>query len=124
MKIETVDAFFLLQSFRKTSMGDPKTITAKNPKKNALMGQRTALGFYDIMAVNLQYCQGSCPNTCMNDGYQMYKNGECKCVCAEGLTGSRCEQVTSDAGKSYTKELQPSHRKTEATLTRTKYFSH
>jgi len=69
-------------------------MTTRNPRKDALMGQRDALSFYDIKAVNMEYnCKGSCTNRCDNGGYPFQKGGRCICICPEGLTGNRCENV-------------------------------
>lgn len=70
-------------------------MSAKNPKKDVLMGQRDALGYYDVKAINVEYCQGNCQDNCLNDGYVIYKDNACRCVCPEGLSGRRCEQIAT-----------------------------
>ena len=86
-----------MQSF--AVYGNKPTMTAKNPNKDILMGQRSALSFYDVMAVNKEYCKGNCNNNCLNEGYMIQKNGRCQCVCPEGLRGSQCELVDSSEYK-------------------------
>nr|XP_022312336.1 uncharacterized protein LOC111117491 isoform X1 [Crassostrea virginica]XP_022312337.1 uncharacterized protein LOC111117491 isoform X2 [Crassostrea virginica] len=53
--------------------------------------------YYDVKDVNDQYqCAGHCmaPPVCQNGGYV---NKHCQCTCPEGLTGSFCEAVVTDA---------------------------
>ncbi|KAF6039560.1 hypothetical protein EB796_002123 [Bugula neritina] len=98
------------------------TITAKNPKKDVLLGQRAALSYYDIMAVNKEYCQDNCVNNCLNEGYSIFKGGSCRCVCPEGLAGSRCERVDSRCGGEIT--LSPSEPKTITTPNYPENYDH
>lgn len=89
---------FIIQSFSVNPFIKMPTMTAMNAKKDVLMGQRDALSFYDVKAINVEYCQGSCKDNCLNEGYILNKNGRCVCVCPEGLTGSRCERVQTPCG--------------------------
>lgn len=68
------------------------TIATDDPELNFLLGQRTALTFYDFEALNEAYeCNKTCPQRhCQNGGYQNHK---CVCECPYGLGGISCENL-------------------------------
>ncbi|XP_022291140.2 zinc metalloproteinase nas-27-like [Crassostrea virginica] len=74
-----------------------KTIKAKQPDFERTMGQRTALSFYDVKAMNYYYCQNKCTgglssSKCRNGGYKDPNNCN-KCKCPEGYYGTSCVAV-------------------------------
>ncbi|KAK3095928.1 hypothetical protein FSP39_020974 [Pinctada imbricata] len=67
----------------------------KDSRLNFLANQDTQLSYYDIQDVIDGYaCTDSCTSkpTCQNGGFVNHK---CVCYCADGLTGSTCEQTTT-----------------------------
>ncbi|RNA22038.1 blastula protease 10-like, partial [Brachionus plicatilis] len=72
------------------------TISALDPNRNFLMGQRKGLSFLDIQMANLAYkCDENCDKriTCQNGGFL---DQFCKCFCPDGTLGTYCEKILSD----------------------------
>ncbi|XP_054756503.2 protein SpAN-like [Lytechinus pictus] len=75
-----------------SSNGQP-TITARDPRLNSRLGQRTALSAADIALANLIYeCDNvedcSDADECLNEGYH---DDDCVCVCPAGYSGDVCQ---------------------------------
>uniref|UniRef100_A0A915HNG2 Zinc metalloproteinase n=1 Tax=Romanomermis culicivorax TaxID=13658 RepID=A0A915HNG2_ROMCU len=71
---------------------DTPSIVANNPLFQNTMGQRDALSFYDIKAVNTRYCECDTSLQCYHDGYPDPKDCN-KCRCPEGFGGDLCDQA-------------------------------
>ncbi|XP_067934064.1 uncharacterized protein [Watersipora subatra] len=72
-----------------------KTMTAKQPELDGLMGSYVGASFFDYLTINHMYeCSAGCPRrTCHYGGYLTKLGGTCQCVCPEGLGGSDCRQI-------------------------------
>ncbi|XP_062612337.1 blastula protease 10-like [Saccostrea cucullata] len=84
-----------LTAFTKTGL---RTMTLKDKKLEGLVKSSEGLTHLDVKEITLAYqCSSKCVNkpSCLNGGF-VGKN--CDCECPDGLTGTICQGVESDAG--------------------------
>ncbi|KAF2352652.1 CUB domain [Trinorchestia longiramus] len=91
---------------------DGPTIVSLDPLQMSLMGNRDSFSFRDVKLANIVYkCidqwQEACgvsADACLNEGYV---GKTCQCICPDGTTGDKCENVDMEYSEAIRKKVSP-----------------
>ena len=72
----------------------------------------------------LHLVEGCEQTLCKNDGYMTNKDGRCRCVCPEGISGSTCEDTSTRQRYSCGSVVNLTHQRQRMTIQTPNYPRH